>query len=44
MIDFIIAAAAIAAVIWTVIKKFNSSKDKGFCGFDCGACEGKCKY
>lgn len=44
MIDFIIAATAIAAVIWALRKKLNSSKDKGFCGFDCGACERKCKY
>ena len=47
MIDFIIAAAAVAVVAWTVIKKLNSSKDskdKCFCGFNCGACDRKCKY
>ena len=47
MIDFIIAAAAVGAVAWTVIrmlKRRKSSKDKFFCGFDCGACDRKCKY
>ena len=45
MMDFIIAAAAIAAVAWAVVRMIKRRKssciNKCLCGLDCELCEKK---
>lgn len=45
MIDIVIAAVAIAIVIWAIVKQirlYKSRKFADFCAGDCTACERNC--